>query len=391
MDAAKEAAVITWLDSQLPAMLTLLEELVNTDGGSYDKAGVDLCGARLTRFLADAGLEIEVTPVETYGDVIKARLDVPSANDRRPIILLGHRDTVFAKGEPERRPFTITNGIARGPGVMDMKGGLVMNAFVIAALQRFSASPAPVTMMITSDEEIASPGCRPHIEAEARLARMVFNSEPSREPHSIVKGRKGGVFMAFDVTGKAAHSGANHAEGASAIQALALKIPRLHALTDYDRGITINVGLVSGGQTVNTVAPWAQGQIDLRYVRAPERAEMIERIRAVVEAVDVPGTSATLTIRGEFLPLEETPASARLFEIYRQAGREAGFETGAEFTGGCADSGFTSAQGCPTLCSVGPVGGKGHTPEEYLLVDSLVPSAKALALSIMRAGGSLPM
>jgi glutamate carboxypeptidase len=190
--------------------------------------------------------------------------------------------------------------------------------------------------------------------------------------------------MEFEVFGKAAHSGAHYERGVSAIEELARTVVALHRLTDLDRGITVNVGLIGGGQTVNTIAPYARGEIDLRYMYGEDRARMIEAIRGVVETCTVPGASARLSIKGEFLPLEETAESRVLFETYRRAAQDLGFDVEAEFTGGCADSGLTAAQGCPTLCSVGPVGDGGHTPEEYVLVDSLVPCAQALALSVMR-------
>jgi glutamate carboxypeptidase len=379
-----ESRVAAWLWEQREAMVSLLGELVNTDSGTYDKPGVDAAGETLRRFFEGAGLQVDVLPDPAFGDAIRATLPHETANDQRPIVLMGHRDTVFPKGEAGRRPFRIENGRAYGPGVADMKSGLVMNAFVIAALARFGGHPAPVVALVTSDEEIASPSSRPVIEAQARMSRAVFNAEPSRAPNVIVRGRKGGVFMSFDVYGKAAHSGAHYERGVSAIEELSRKVLALHRLTDIDRGITVNVGLIGGGQTVNTIAPHARGEIDLRYVRSEDRAAMIEAIREVVENCVLPGTTAQLTIKGEFLPLEETAESRTLFEIYRKAARDLGFEIEAEFTGGCADSGFTAGQGCPTLCSIGPVGDGGHTPDEYVLVDSLVPCAQALALSVMR-------
>jgi glutamate carboxypeptidase len=265
-----------------------------------------------------------------------------------------------------------------------MKAGLVMNAFVLAAFAELGGHPAPIAMLVTSDEEIASPSSRPVIEAEARGARVVFNSEPSQAPHRITSGRKGGVFMEMTVIGKAAHSGAFYERGISAIEEIARKVQALHLLTDLPAGITVNVGTIKGGQTVNTIAPWASGEIDLRYVKGAQRQLAVDAIRKIVEDCSVPGASATLAIKGEFLPLEETPESLALFSLYRQAALDLGFEVEATFTGGCADSGLTAAQGCPTLCSIGPVGGHGHTPEEYCDLDSLVPCAQALALTIMR-------
>jgi glutamate carboxypeptidase len=213
---------------------------------------------------------------------------------------------------------------------------------------------------------------------------VVFNSEPGRVSGNVVTGRKGGVFSAFRVTGKAAHSGGNFPDGISAIEELARKIQALHALTDLERGITVNVGLVSGGQSVNTVAPWAEGQIDLRYVTPADRDDIMAQIGTIIARSFVPGTHTELTIRGEFLPLNQTSAAKRLFELYVDAAAASGFKTDGEFTGGCADSGFTAAMGTPTICAVGPVGGKAHSPEEFLNLDSLVPRAQACARAILR-------
>jgi glutamate carboxypeptidase len=380
----EEREVTGWLGGQHDAMVKLLADMVNTDSGSYDKAGVDAAGEVLKRFFTAEGLTVETVPQGQYGDQIKAMLDHPTSNDRRPIVLMGHRDTVFPKGEPTRRPFRIEDGRAYGPGVADMKAGLVMNAFVLAALKRFGGHPGPVMALVTSDEEIASPSSRPVIEATAREARAVFNAEPSRLGHKVTSGRKGGVFSRCEVTGKPAHSGANFEAGISAIEELARKIPKLHAITDLARGTTVNVGLIGGGQTVNTVAPSAWCEIDLRYVKAKDRDEAVARIKEIAETCTVPGAKSTFIIKGEFLPLEQTPEAKALFDLYSAAAADVGFTVGAEFTGGCADSGFTAAQGCPTLCSIGPMGGKAHTPDEFLEVRTLVPCAQALALSVMR-------
>src|SRR5215475_13547057 len=143
--------------------------------------------------------------------------------------------------------------------------------------------------------------------------------------------------MVCHITGKAAHSGGNFTAGISAIEELARKVQALHAITHLERGITLNVGLVSGGQSVNTVAPWAEGQIDLRYVSASDRDDAMARISAIIERSYVPGTKAELVVRGEFLPLVQTQAAKRLFELYVGSAADTGFATDGEFTGGCAD------------------------------------------------------
>jgi glutamate carboxypeptidase len=377
------AKITEWLSAQKEAMLALLAEVVNIDSGSHDKAGVDAVGQRFIDFFAENGLVTSREPSERYGDAIHVQLDDTRANER-PIVLLGHRDTVFPKGEAGRRPFRIEAGRAYGPGVADMKAGLVVNAFVLAAFKRFGGAPAPLAGLITSDEEIGSPSSKPIIERVARGARCVFNSEPGRPSGNIVTGRKGGVFLRFEVFGKAAHSGGNFEKGISAIGELAHMIIAMHRLTDLARGVTVNVGLVKGGQSVNTTAPHAEGQIDLRYVKREDRATALAALQEIVDHPTVAGTTARLEVVAEFLPLAATPQSEALFAVYRAAAKDAGLDIAGEFSGGCADSGFTAAVGCPTLCATGAVGGNAHTPEEYMEVDTLVPRAQALALAILR-------
>jgi glutamate carboxypeptidase len=379
---------VAWLAEQQDAMVALLRDLVNVDSGSYDKAGTDRVGDLIRSVLDGYGIPVETMPQQRHGDCLRAA--VPSsgmgADAGRPVLLLGHRDTVFAAGEAARRPFRVEDGIAHGPGVADMKAGLVMNAFVLAAFARAGGSPAPLVGLFTGDEEIGSPEGRPVIEREARAARAVLNAEPGRPSGAVVAGRKGGVFCAIRIEGRAAHSGGNFEHGVSAVEELARKVQALHAITDLARGTTCNVGLVSGGQSVNTVAPWAEMQLDLRYVAPADRAAAMARVEEIVERASVPGTRAVLDVRGEFLPLVPTPESRRVFALYAEAARASGFEAPGEFVGGCADSGFAAAVGAPTLCATGPVGGRAHTPDEYLRLDTLVPRAQACARTILGLG-----
>ncbi|MFC7540531.1 M20/M25/M40 family metallo-hydrolase [Siccirubricoccus deserti] len=382
-----EATITAWLATQQEAMLGVLEAMVNTDGGSYDKAGVDAVGEIVKRFMAERGIPVEVVPREKYGDCIKARVAggtaLASGNQQQSIVLMGHRDTVFPKGEPQRRPFKVENGIATGPGVADMKAGLVMNMFVLAAFHHLAA-PRPA----------ARPLHRRRGNRQPRRARGDRGDRP-RGKGGVQSGAwpaewrrrhwtQGRRLLDPRHRGQGSPFRRQFEAGISAIGELAAKITAIHALTDLKRGITLNVGLVSGGQSVNTVAPWAQGQIDLRYVEPADRDEVMGKIHAIVERSFVPGTRAKLTIRGEFLPLTQTPAAAKLFEMYKSAAGESGLAITGEFSGGCADSGFTAAVGAPTICAVGPVGGKAHSPEEYLEVASMVPRAQATARAILR-------
>jgi glutamate carboxypeptidase len=383
--ADTEALVLDWLASQKEPMLDLVRTLVDIDSGSYDKAGVDAVGERLRAFLAAHNVTSSALANDRLGDAIRAEVDSGAGwGANAPVLLLGHCDTVFPAGEAARRPFQIVDGRGLGPGCGDMKAGLVINAFVLAALARFAAAPSPVVALFTADEEIGSPSSKALIKESARTARAVFNSEPGRPGGGVVTARKGGKFMRINVFGKAAHAGNNLSDGISAIEELARKILKLHALTDLANGISCSVGTIAGGQTVNTVAPYATAEVDMRFIHPEEGERTLAEIAAIVAEANVPGARASLELTGEFEPMVASDASHRLFEHYAACARSLGQTVDRVFAGGCADSGFAASVGAPTLCAVGPIGARAHSPEEYFDVGSIVPRAQALALAIMR-------
>jgi glutamate carboxypeptidase len=371
--------VLAWLTPRADEMEALLHRLVDIDSNSFDKAGTDAVGEAIADLLQAEGIAVSRIPKAKFGDVFRA--EVPGRKANSYALLLGHRDTVFAKGTVTTRGYSRQGNLAFGPGVADMKGGLVANIFALRAINAVGGLPFPVVALFTSDEEIGSPSGRAEIEAAAKGARAVFNSEPGRVSGNVVTGRKGGASFHIKVTGRAAHSGVNHEAGASAIEALARKIVRLHALTDYTSGIATNVGVIKGGNTHNTVAPWAEAELDLRFMTLEQRAQIVPEIEKIVRTEDVPGTSAEIEPVALFLPLEEKH-SKDLFAVYRKAAEKVGFAVDGEFTGGCADSGFTAALGVPTLCGLGPVGGKAHTDDEFCRLDTLLPRAQAMAATI---------
>jgi len=381
----REAEVLKWLEQQQAPMLELLGALVNTDSGSFDQEGVARAGEVIERHLMGRGLPCELIAQGDGSVSIRSTLPPcePAAGNAH-VLLLGHRDTVFPKGTAAQRPFRVENGRAYGPGVADMKAGLVMNAFVLEAFARIGGAARPLVALFTSDEEIASPASRPTIEAAARGARAVFNAEPGRVSGNIVSGRKGALFLSVEVTGRPAHSGAAHDKGISAIEELCRKVQALHALTDYGTGTTVNVGLIEGGQSVNTVAPHAAAKVDVRFRTMAAMAAAEAAIERVLAETHLPGTTTRITAKAAFLPFEPTPASQALFDRYVAAAADLGMTIGGEYTGGSADSGFTAALGAPTVCGTGPIGEKTHSPDEVCHIDSMIPRAKALALAILR-------
>lgn len=380
MSARHLESGIAWLAEQRSAMQTALADLVDIDSNSHDKAGTDRVADAMRGWLLADDIEATHHADPAEGDVLLARL--PGIDpSQAPVVLMGHRDTVFPMGTVLQRPWRVDGDRGYGPGVSDMKSGLVLQCFVLMALRRMAPLPFPVLGLFTADEEIGSQRGRIAIEAHARGARAAFNAESGRVSGNLVTARKGGANFVIDVTGRAAHAGMNHADGASVIEALARKIQALHALTDYDAGITANVGLISGGMSSNTVAPSAQGRLDVRFCTLEQRKTLFARIREIVAAPGVPGTVATVTQTSEFLPLEST-WSEGLLARYQASAAQIGFAVEGEFTGGCSDAGFTASLGIPTLCGVGPVGAKAHTDHEYCCLDTLVPRAQALLATI---------
>jgi glutamate carboxypeptidase len=371
--------LIDWLAPRRAEMEAVLAKLVDIDSGSRDAAGVDAVGDVLAEMLEADGIPVTRFPNATYGAALRA--EVPGRVGGAPVLLMGHRDTVFPKGTVAKRPFSRDGDKAFGPGVADMKGGLVVDVFVLRAIKAVGGLDFPVAILFTADEEIGSPSGRAVIEREATGARAAFNAEPGRASGNVVTARKGGITLAITVEGKAAHAGVNHADGASAIGALAAKITALHALTDYAAGITTNVGTIKGGLSSNTVADRADAELNIRFVEVGQLDGILSDIEAILAHEDVPGTRASYTRRANFLPLEARQSEA-LFARYQAAAAAVGFAVEGEFTGGCADSGFTGALGVPSLCGLGPVGGGAHTDAEWCRLDTLVPRAQALAATI---------
>ncbi len=366
------------LASARDEMIALLSDLVNIDSPSRDPAGVDAVRDRIASFLdGEPGIRLRRMPVPGHADALLAEYlpQSPAA----PGLLMGHMDTVFARGEATARPFRIEAGRAHGPGVADMKAGLVMNAFVLRELAR-SGLAVPLRALFTVDEEIGSNGSAPVIREVAARSAFVLNSEPGRVSGNVVDGRRGGAFYRVTITGRAAHAGLNPADGRSAIVELAQKILAWTALTDPETGVSVSVGIVSGGQAVNMVAPGAEARIDVRFatVESGEAAEV--EIRRIAETPFTPDVDGRIECLGKFLPMT---GNAALTADYIAAAAQVGLALKAEFTPSCSDAGLTSSMGIPTLCACGPVGGGVHSEREFLELDTLVPRAMAAARLVL--------
>ena len=379
----QRARLLDWLGGQQQAMQDLLHRIVDIDSGSRDEAGILAVAQALRERLEAAGVAVRFEDVPGYGVLLHADVVGPDGDgpaEGAPIYLMGHMDTVFPVGTVARRPFRVEEGRAYGPGVADMKSGLVLNVFVAEAFARCGGLKAPLKLFFSCDEEIGSPATRQTIMDTVRGARAVFNAEPGRVSGNLVTSRKGSMAVEFEVQGVAAHAGINHAAGASALEAMARKLLALHALTDPATGTTTNVGVLQGGIVPNMVAPHAKAELDVRYTAQTDPDALMERIRAIVEEESVPRTQGRVTAVRRTLPMAPTPDA--LLQLYRRGAQSLGFDVQGEFTGGAADSGLTASVGVPTLCATGPVGGHPHTEREYCELATFVPRAQAVALAI---------
>lgn len=361
-----------------------LETMVNVDCGSYTPAGVnviaDLCEAR---FRAN-GWEVDRRPHRAgdgdpsqLGDLVVGRLrGVGGPN----VLLVGHMDTVFDEGTVAERPFRIEGDIAHGPGVSDMKGGLLTGFVATEVLQEAGFEGfGTITYVCNPDEEIGSPYSGPIIRELAPQNDAAFVLEGARANGDIVSARKGITDYRITITGRAAHAGVEPEKGRNAVLEAAHAIIALQGLNGRWPGVTVNVGVVHGGTRTNVVAERCELQVDLRSpaLETLQAAEAeIERICA--EHV-VPDVTAEVVGHGWHRPMEKKEGAARLVEIAVGVAAELGFELRDAATGGASDANTISSAGTPTIDGLGPVGGDDHAPAEWLDLASVVPRVALLA------------
>jgi glutamate carboxypeptidase len=373
------------LDGALPAFLADLERLVNTDCGSYTKAGVDEIGRWVAGRMGELGAQVEVRPHDTYGDTV---VGTWSGTGGPNLLLIGHMDTVFDRGTAAQRPFAIEDGIARGPGVTDMKSGLLAGLYAIAALESVLGG-LPVGRLVfvaNPDEEIGSPTSTPHIRELAADVDVCLVLECARANGDIVSSRKGILDTRIEIRGRAAHAGVEPEKGRSAILAAADLVTRLHALNGRWPGVTVNVGVIAGGTRPNVVAERCELEVDVR-ASAREDLEAAEAtIRSLADELAVPDTTARLETMARWWPMEKLERSARLVEHASTLAERLGFEVRDAGTGGASDANTTAGMGIPSLDGLGPIGGNDHAPSEYLEVDSIVPRTALLAALIVAIG-----
>ena len=345
--------------------IALLRELVEIESPTYSP-GVRRVAARMAKELAELGGEVHLLD----GDHVVADLDGAG----EPLLLLGHTDTVWEEGTLETMPFRIEDGRAFGPGVYDMKGCLVV---MLDAIRRAGPNSRALRVFLTADEEHGSRTAREAMREAAAGTTAALVVEPPTAHGNLKTARKGLGRFHVAITGRPAHAGTNLLDGASAVEELAHQILRLHELTDHDRGISVNVGVVHGGTRENVVAAYADARLD---VRVSQRADL-ERLERILRSLEptVPGTS--IEVDGEWTrpPLERTEDSGRLFARAREIGLGLGLDLQEASSGGGSDANLVAAFGLPVLDGLGAEGKGAHAHDEQIWLDALPVRAQLLA------------
>jgi glutamate carboxypeptidase len=370
LDAALEA-----LRHRTAEMHAMVRQWVEVNSYTSNIEGVNRVGAMLREAFALPSLSLTAIPGGAeYGDHLVWRTAAPGA----PILLVGHHDTVFPPGHFEG--WREDGNRASGPGVLDMKGGLSIIRATLATLDQVGAlASLPIIVVCVADEEVGSPTSAPHLRSLAHGASCALVFESGRAEDKIITRRKGVGAMQVVAHGKAAHAGNNHKDGANAIWALAKFVDAAQQLTDYARGVTVNVGQFTGGTSKNTVPEHASCALDLRYETVADAEALVTQLRAAAEAISIPGVRIEVTGGANRLPLERTEASAALRDEYAACAKAAGLGHGeAALLGGGSDANTVAPLGVPAIDGLGPRGAGFHTTTEYVELDTFAPKAEAL-------------
>jgi glutamate carboxypeptidase len=365
---------------------------VNIDCGTFIPHGVNQVADLMAERFGSAGWSVErisqaSSPAgseldDRYGDILVATVEGSSRAEgrRRRVLMVGHMDTVFDEGTAAARPFRIEGRTAFGPGVSDMKGGLLAGLYAVRCLQEAGFEDFErITYVCNPDEEVGSPFSGATILERARGADVCFVLEGARENGDIVSARKGVADFLIQIRGRAAHAGVEPERGRSAILQAAHTTVALHELNGTWPGVTVNVGVIQGGIRPNVVAEHCELAVDLRATTRASFEEAVDAVQGVARQLHVPDVEVELMSRGGFPPMEKTEATARLAEKAKAIAAELGFEVDDAATGGASDANPVAGLGVPTLDGLGPIGGADHAPGEWLDLDSVVPRLALLA------------
>ena len=369
---------LAYFNQRRDEIVSTIRELVEIESPSDNKAAVDRIAQAVAQKFSQLGGEVRIHQAKDFGNHLQIDFDF-AGKSTKPVLLLGHYDTVYPLGTLAAMPCRANGDKLTGPGVLDMKSGIALMLHALAALQQWHGGlPRPVTVLLVSDEEVGSDSSRAITESLAKKAAAVLVLEPSYGFQGAVKtARKGVGEYLVKVTGKASHAGLDFQKGVNAILELARQIERISSFTELKKGLTVNVGIASGGSRTNVVPAEAVAQVDVRIARMKDAAGIDKKMRSLRPF----NRKCKIEITGGINrpPLERTAGVAALYEQAKAIARDLGWKLGEAAVGGGSDGNFTAGLGIPTLDGLGAVGDGAHAPHEHILISELPRRAALLA------------
>jgi glutamate carboxypeptidase len=376
-ESGAENGAISWIRSQVGAMESALASLVEVNSFTSNVEGGNKVGALLRALFERGALRCETHKSAAFADHLVFRTIAAG----KPIALVGHLDTVFPPGTFEG--YRRDGALARGPGVLDMKGGLVVAGFALLALDQVGLlAKLPVRFVIVGDEEVGSPEGQRVLAETAGDASCGLVFEAGRTNDAIVTRRKGTGSIVASAKGRAAHAGNLHHQGVNAIWAMSRFVDRAQALTDYDRGVTVNVGRLTGGSSRNTVPDAARAELDIRFCSRDDGEALVAALKTAADTAAATLDGASIELSGGISrnPLARSPESERLYAEYAACAGASGLAAPeAPLVGGGSDANTLSALGIPCIDALGPRGSGFHTHEEQIEIATMLPKTEALA------------
>ena len=375
--------LLNHFNARQQAILEAIRLLVEQETSSREESRLNEIAWSVAAGLRELGGEIELTLQPSYGTHLRARFDFGHDPTTPRLLVIGHLDTVWPVGTLERMPFRVTpEGVAHGPGIFDMKSGVVLITESLNAIRALGLqTQRPITLLLTCDEEIGSKTSRPLVEEEARRAAAALVLEPPVTGGVVKTGRKGiGVFN-IRATGRAAHAGLDPRKGVNAIVELSHQVVRLAAMNDHERGVTVSVGLMNGGTALNVVPAEATAKADVRFWTQEDGEQIVNQIRGLQPVLE----DARLEITGGINrpPMPRSEKNVALYEQAKALAAEIGFDLKDTVVGGGSDGNFTAAMGVPTLDGLGVDGAGAHADHEHILVSD-IPRRAALLTRLMQ-------
>jgi glutamate carboxypeptidase len=381
------ASVEAYTRERLSQYIEELRELCSIDSYSYHKPGLDEIALFLAARMRGLGMHATILERESWGnDLLGTLHGKGDAN----VLLLGHMDTVYPVGIAASRPVQVDGDIVYGPGVSDMKGGILSAIYAIEAMVAMNYRAfGEIRFLCVSDEEINTRHCQDIMQTACENAQGALVLEAARSNGDIVSARKGHTWYKLTALGRAAHAGVEPEKGRNAVIEIAHQILQFQNLTGWREGITVNAGVISGGTMPNVVPDFAQAQFDLRFLLDEDRIATEKRFHELMMQKRIDSVELTLERAPDMkAPMVETSESLKLAHQAQHIANLLGFSINHVLTGGASDASFATNHGVPALDGLGPIGGRDHSPDEYLVLSSVAPRTALLAGLIATIGGT---